>query len=212
MGISENDKDRLLSLVVRNIKNIRAVQEFLNAREMDISFVCMHVKGEKDKYLFRIGTYITISYVYSLTNDTIYFDDNNNSAYISNSDKEFILSIIEKKTGHKMVYMTDYQSLFSGTMFLPNVSIGVEKRKYAGQLGLAIIVNNYRSYLLTDNNADFSDEAWNIIWSRKDVKKTLLEYYMDDPNHFSINIQKRIKNYYDSLSDGDKLLLEIGCD
>ena len=63
---------------------------------------------------------------------------------------------------------------------------------------------------LSDCTADLSDELWNIILNYSDNSARMLSAYTSDKYVFSEKIGKRINDLYESLSDSDKLLLELG--
>ena len=65
---------------------------------------------------------------------------------------------------------------------------------------------------LSDCTADLSDELWNIILNYSDNSARILSAYTSDKYVFSEKIEKRINDLYESLSDSDKLLLELGED
>ena len=65
---------------------------------------------------------------------------------------------------------------------------------------------------LSDCTADLSDELWNIILNYSDNSARMLSAYTSDKYVFSDKIGKRINELYESLSDSDKLLLELGED
>ena len=63
---------------------------------------------------------------------------------------------------------------------------------------------------LSEYNGDLSDDLWNIILSRSDNSVRILSAYVSGKYAFSEKIGKRINDLYESLSDSDKLLLELG--
>ena len=65
---------------------------------------------------------------------------------------------------------------------------------------------------MSSNDADLSDDLWNILCHDKNLMLNILKYYMKDSKYFSPKIQKKIQSYYDSLPDSEKLLLELGED
>lgn len=73
--------------------------------------------------------------------------------------------------------------------------------------------NNYVGSLdLSENNADVSDYMWNIILNNRDNVNFMMSAYVSGKYSVSDNIKKRLQALYDSLSDSDKLLLELGED
>ena len=63
---------------------------------------------------------------------------------------------------------------------------------------------------LLEDNADRSDELWNIILNHGDNSERILSAYASGKYVFPEKIEKRFNDLYDSLSDSDKLLLELG--
>lgn len=65
---------------------------------------------------------------------------------------------------------------------------------------------------ISEDNSDFSDELWKFIVSDREHVKYLVKAYMSGEYVISEKIRKRINKLYESLSDSDKLLLELGED
>ena len=70
--------------------------------------------------------------------------------------------------------------------------------------------NCFMQIRFSDCTADLSDELWNIILNYGDNSARILSAYTSDKYVFSEKIGKRINDLYESLSDSDKLLLELG--
>ena len=66
------------------------------------------------------------------------------------------------------------------------------------------------SFDLSENNADVSDEIWDIILNDRERVNNMLLPYVSGTCPVSDNIKKRLQALYESLSDSDKLLLELG--
>lgn len=85
----------------------------------------------------------------------------------------------------------------------------IVKQSFCGELNIYLDIRG-RGYNMTRDDADLSDYLWGILCNDKNLMLDMLNCYMEDSECFSSNIQKRIQSYYDSLTDSEKLLLELG--
>ena len=85
----------------------------------------------------------------------------------------------------------------------------IAERSFCGKLNIYLNIRG-RIYNMTRDDADLSDYLWGILCNDKSLMLDMLKYYMEDSECFSSNIHKRIHTLYDSLTDSEKLLLELG--
>ena len=128
-------------------------------------------------------------------------------------DVEFITSYISRRFDNlKLIFSSSMTRVFAKNTSTINVAISclddgvfITKLSYSSYIGTIVLE-------LSENNADFSNELWNIVLnSRSNVNRMMLAY-VSGKYHVSDNIKKRIQALYESLSDSDKLLLELGED
>lgn len=65
---------------------------------------------------------------------------------------------------------------------------------------------------LSETDADLSDYLWSVVLKSHETTKYLLSAYMSGGYVISEKIRKRINKLYESLSDSEKLLFELGDD
>lgn len=65
---------------------------------------------------------------------------------------------------------------------------------------------------LSEENAECSDEFWNMIIDTPNALKNFMHVFINNPERYSVPIQKRLQKIYENLSDSEKLLLEVGED
>ena len=70
--------------------------------------------------------------------------------------------------------------------------------------------DSFARIYLSEYDSDVSDELWNIILNCSDNSARILSAYTSGNYVFTEKIGKRINDLYESLSDSDKLLLELG--
>ena len=97
---------------------------------------------------------------------------------------------------------------------ISDMSVAIGRRFYDGALTASLFSHNRFGVRLnlSENNADFSNEIWDIVLSDRSNVAFMASEYVSGTYSASDNIKKRIQALYDSLSDSDKLLLELGED
>ena len=128
-------------------------------------------------------------------------------------DMKFIISYISRRFDNlKLIFSSSMTRVFAKNTSTINVAISCLDD------GIFITKLSYNSYVgtivleLSENNADFSNELWNIVLSNRSNINHMMLAYVSGKYYVSDNIKKRIQALYESLSDSDKLLLELGED
>ena len=172
-----------------------------------IIYVRMDTEGNNSAYH---GNYIMV-----ISEDTAYdfkviaFDKT--FTPFKEDDVEFITSYILRRFDNlKLIFSSSMTCVFAKNTSTINVAISCLDD------GIFITKLTYNSYVgtivleLSENNADFSNELWNIVLNNRSNVNSMMLAYVSGKYHVSDNIKKRIQALYESLSDGDKLLLELG--
>ena len=196
MGLSEEDKTKFMSLVVKNTAHSNAERFFKTFS--DVSYVCISI-DEKRKAI------ACLSFAYDSC-------INNGNYIISLScgvdSLPFILSIINKISPKmRIIYSSDTSAVYSSDR-IKNADIAVAG--YADNIYEAWLITPVYDYPLNSPNSDICDEFLECVCSYDDKKYKLLREYASRPEIFSKKIRDKIKLIYNSLSDSDKLLLELG--
>ena len=138
---------------------------------------------------------------------------------ISKKDIDFVLSFISHYfENFKLIFSSSTAHVFVTTT--ENMQAIVRDTMHTDLDGKVINLTanlffqgSYFTYInLLEDNADISDELWNIILNHGDNSERILSAYTSGNYVFTEKIGKRINDLYESLSDSDKLLLELGED
>ena len=203
MEFTKDEINRFLALIKSYYHN--AAREFLYSDIGRIKTISITLKNSENKNLVY-DTHIVI--IYEHATEIIHFNDAA-SAVFSDDDLEFLKSILDKKLeGLLLIYKNNLRTVYDEGG-LKNEHITISKESFFGKLNIYINIRD-RTYNMTRDDADLSDYLWGILCNSKTLMLDMLKYYMKDSECFSSNIQKRIQLYYDSLTDSEKLLLELG--
>ena len=126
-------------------------------------------------------------------------------------DAKFIISYISRRFDNlKLIFSSSMTHIFAEST--SNMRVAISPGLDAGTFITRLFSNNHyvASLGLSENNADFSNELWNIVLSDRINVNRMMSTYVSGTCSVSDNIKKRIHTLYDSLSDSDKLLLELG--
>lgn len=205
MEFTKDEINRFLALVTNNAEATR----FLSFDGGHIkTFDIVSKNNETKDYVY--DTHIMVLYEHEMYADLIYFKDEADIVF-SDNDLKFIKSIIDRRLdGLSLIYKSDLKMVYEED--IKNSRIKITDESFNDNNYNVLIVISGRCYSMTRYDADLSDDAWNVLYHKKDLMLEMLKYYMKDTRYFSPKIQKRIQAYYDSLSDSDKLLLEVGED
>lgn len=209
MKFTKNEINRFLGLIKSHYHN--AAREFLSSDIGRIKTIVISLKNSENKDLI-FDTHIIIRYKNAIFAEHIYFKDEDDAVF-SDDDLKFIKSIFNKKLkGLLLIYKSNLRLVYDEGI-LKNEHITISKESYCSKLNIYInIRGSDRIYNMTRDDADLSDYLWGILCNDKSLMLDMLKYYMKDSECFSSNIQKRIQLYYDSLTDSEKLLFELGED
>lgn len=196
--------NRFLSLV--QITKHEVAKKFLSFDSGSIKTLDIALKNNENKDELY-NTHMMILYKGSKYGELIYFKDEADTVF-SDDDLEFIKSILNKRLeGLPLIYKNNLRFVYEeGGLENEHIKISTDS---PGSNSDIYIVIRCRTYTMSSDDSDLSDDLWNILCNDKNLMLNILKYYMKDSKCFSSNIQKRIQSYYDSLTDSEKLLLEL---
>lgn len=205
MKFTKNEINRFLALIKSHDHN--SAREFLYSDVGRIKTIDISLKNSENKDVIP-DTHIAIIYRNAIFTEHIFFKDEDDAVF-SDDDLKFIKSILKKKLkGFLLIYKNNLRTVYDEGV-LKNEHITIAERSFCGKLNSYLNIRG-RIYNMTRDDADLSDYLWGILCNDKSLMLDMLKYYMKDSECFSSNIQKRIQSYYDSLTDSEKLLLELG--
>lgn len=217
MNVTDEERKRFLKLVnprgrseakkLLSSKNVVTINVYTYAYDeqyMDVAEACT-VKSD--------GTYDMDSLKFS------HIRFNSEFARLGEDDAEFILSFISHHFKNlKLVFSSPDAHAF--VVDIGGMSASVNYAYYSGfvnghtvkllDVDLLFQSYNFISFSLSDDDAEVPDDVWNVIVGDRNNVSCILSAYAHEKHYFSNNIKKRIQALYDSLSDSDKLLLELG--
>ena len=140
------------------------------------------------------------------------------NSWINKKDIDFVLSFISRYfENFKLIFSSSIIHIFVATT--ENMQATLCKTSYIDSDGTAVklldvdLFSHYYCFAriyLSEYDGDVSDELWNIILNYGDNSARILSAYTSGNYVFTEKIEKRINDLYESLSDSDKLLLELG--
>ena len=132
-------------------------------------------------------------------------------AQLKKDDAEFIISYISRRFDNlKLIFSSSSTCVFAEN--ISDMSVAISRELNDG-IFIAELFSHDGSIVLLDlseNNADFSNELWNIVLSDRNNVNCMMLAYLSGTCFVSDNIKKRIQVLYDSLTDSEKLLFELG--
>ena len=204
MNVTDKETERFLKFIDPACRS--GMIEILSNMRASIIWVQMCAEGSRVNY--RYGGYIMVMGENSL--QVIGLDQ---IAPFKKDGAEFIVPYISRSFDNfKLIFSSSITSVFSKNISDMIVAIG--RRLDDGALTADLFSHNrFATCLdLSENNADFSNELWNVVLSDRANVNRMMSEYVSGTYFVSDNIKKRIRALYDSLSDSDKLLLELGED
>lgn len=205
MKFTKNEINRFLALIKSHDHN--SAREFLYSDVGRIKTIDISLKNSENKDVIP-DTHIAIIYRNAIFTEHIFFKDEDDAVF-SDDDLKFIKSILKKKLkDFLLIYKNNLRTVYDEGV-LKNEHITIAEQSFCGKLNSYLNIRG-RIYNMTRDDADLSDYLWGILCDDKSLMLDMLKYYMKDSECFSSNIQKRIQSYYDSLTDSEKLLLELG--
>ena len=213
MNVTEEEINKFVSLFWR--EDYECVRDFLSSkkafgiytsiRENGSGFIRMEEACDADSY----GHY-NISYP---TTKRIRLN-----LHISKKDIDFVLSFISRYfENFKLIFSSSTTHVFVTTT--ENMQATVREVSYidsdnkTAKFLVADLFSHGDAFVrihFSEYKGDLSDELWNIILNYSDNSARILSAYASGKYAFPEKIEKRINDLYESLSDSDKLLLELG--
>ena len=199
-GVSEEDLDRFLDLFPEKSRD--EVIELMSNKHIAAIQLIIAAKENKDDY-YRSRFIVTDTCKRLGVLSSLGFGQK--VAYFSEADKAFIVSFISRYFAtFKLIFSSSRMIVFvantdnmSATIFAPYVlkdNLFITLRSNGNDIAM---LN------LSQNNAEVSDDIWNIILSDRDNVKHILRGYISKRYCFSDNtkndIKKRLHVLYDSL-------------
>ena len=136
----------------------------------------------------------------------------------SDRDIDFVLSFISRYfENFKLIFSSSLEHVFVATTENMQVSlhdggcIELKDKTLKFLAGDLLSQNRFFATIgFSKYNCDVSDELWNIILNDHRNVTCMLSAYLSGKYLFSEKIKNRINALYESLSDSDKLLFELG--
>ena len=199
-GVSEEELNRFLDLFPEKSRD--EVIELMSNKHIAAIQLIIAAKENKDGY-YRSRFIVTDTRKRLGVLGSLGFGQK--VAYFSEADKAFIVSFISRYFAtFKLIFSSSRMIVFvantdnmSATIFAPYV---LKDRLF---ITLRSNGNDIAMFNISQNNAEVSDDIWNIILSDRDNVKHILRGYISKRYYFSDNtkneIKKRLHTLYDSL-------------
>lgn len=210
MNVTTEETERFLNFVDPGYRSgMSDILSNMNAMYAPIVFVRMDTEGNNGAYH---GNYIIVIGEDTASNSKVIAFDKTFTPF-KEDDVEFITSYISRRFNNlKLIFSSSTVRVFAENTSVINVAISCPDD---GVLIIKLFYNSYAGTIMLDlseNNADFSNELWNAVLSDRSNVNCMMSAYVSGKYYVSDNIKKRIRSLYESLSDSDKLLLELGED
>ena len=213
MNVTEEEINKFVSLFWR--EDYECVRDFLSSkkafgiytsmRENGSGFIRMEEACDADSYGHYNISYPTTKHIRL-------------NSHISKKDIDFVLSFISRYfENFKLIFSSSTTHVFVTTT--ENMQATVREVSYidsdnkTAKFLVADLFSHGDAFVrihFSEYKGDLSDELWNIILNHGDNSERILSAYASGKYAFPEKIEKRINDLYESLSDSDKLLLELG--
>ena len=210
MNVTDEETKRFLKLIDPTYySDMRDILSNMHAMHAPIVFVRMLNTGD-DTFSYHGNYILVISEDTAFNSKVVVFDQT--FAKFKEDNAEFITSYISRRFNNlKLIFSSSVTRIFAENISAINLAIsclddGVFIAKLFSNNNAAL------AFELSENNADFSNELWDIALSDRSNVNHMMPAYISGKYYVSDNIKKRIQALYESLSDSDKLLLELGED
>ena len=211
MNVTGEEKTRFLRLVHPAYRS-----DMINIlSNMHVSIICTHIKieGSNDGYY---DNFITVTGKNYNTSDFKVIRLNPTFAQFKKDDVAFIISFISRCFDKlKLIFSSSITHVFIEDINGMKAVLDTRFDTFSDGEPVADIFSHNRRIVtlyLAENNADVSDDIWNVILSGHGNANRILSAYVSGAYCASDNIKKRIRLLYESLPDSYKLLLELGED
>ena len=210
MNVTDEETKRFLKLIDPTYRSdMRDILSNMHAMHAPIVFVRMLNTGD-DTFSYHGNYILVIGEDTAFNSKVIVFDQT--FAKFKEDNAEFITSYISRRFNNlKLIFSSSVTRIFAENISAINLAIsclddGVFIAKLFSNNNAAL------AFELSENNADFSNEIWDIALSDRSNVNHMMSAYISGKYYVSDNIKKRIQALYESLSESDKLLLELGED
>ena len=210
MNVTDEETKRFLKLIDPTYRSdMRDILSNMHAMHAPIVFVRMLNTGD-DTFSYH-GNYILVISEDTAFTKVILFDQT--FAKFKEDNAEFITSYISRRFNNlKLIFSSSVTRVFAENISAINLISFLDDGVFITKL---FSNNNYVgavAFELSENNADFSNEIWDIALSDHSNVNHMMSAYISGTYCVSDNIKKRLQALYESLSESDKLLLELGED
>ena len=200
MNVTDEETERFLNLVKPEYRSY-AIKALSNTHT---SFVYI-----------GIGIGYCYNYIKVTRDDVVSFIELNPVfAPFKKDDADFIMSYISRCFDKfKLIFSSSITHVFIEDINGMKAVLDTRFDTFSDGEPVADIFSHNRRIVtlyLAENNADVSDEIWDIILNDRERVNNMLLPYVSGTCPVSDNIKKRLQALYESLSDSDKLLLELG--
>lgn len=215
MNVTEKEINKFISLFYP--EDCELVCDFLSSKK--VFEICTCIKENDSGVIIIEEAYDADSYGdYSISYPTT--KQIRLNSHISKNDIEFVLSFISHYfENFKLIFSSSTTHVFVTTT--ENMQATVREVSYIDsdnkdvKFLVADLFSHGNAFVrihFSEYKGDLSDELWNIILNYGDNSARILSAYASGKYVFPEKIGKRINDLYESLSDSDKLLLELGED
>ena len=213
MNVTEEEINKFVSLFWREdyecvrdcLSSKTAFGIYTSMRENGSGFIRMEEACDADSYGHYNISYPTTKHIRL-------------NSHISKKDIDFVLSFISRYfENFKLIFSSSTTHVFVTTT--ENMQATVREVSYidsdnkTAKFLVADLFSHGDAFVrihFSEYKGDLSDELWNIILNHGDNSERILSAYASGKYAFPEKIEKRINDLYESLSDSDKLLLELG--
>ena len=210
MNVTDEETKRFLKLIGPTYRSdMRDILSNMHAMHAPIVFVRMLNTGD-DTFSYHGNYILVISEDTAFNSKVIVFDQT--FAKFKEDNAEFITSYISRRFNNlKLIFSSSVTRIFAENISAINLAIsclddGVFIAKLFSNNNAAL------AFELSENNANFSNEIWDIALSDRSNVNHMMSAYISGKYYVSDNIKERIQALYETLSESDKLLLELGED
>ena len=210
MNVTDEETKRFLKLIDPTYRSdMRDILSNMHAMHAPSVFVRMLNTGD-DTFSYHGNYILVISEDTAFNSKVVVFDQT--FAKFKEDNAEFITSYISRRFNNlKLIFSSSVTRIFAENISAINLAISCLDD---GVFIAKLFYNNKTALVfeLSENNADFSNEIWDIALSDRSNVSHMMSAYISGTYCVSDNIKKRIQALYESLSESDKLLLELGED
>lgn len=197
IGVSEEELDRFLDLFPEESRD-EVIELMSNKHIAAIQLIIAAKENTDDYYKSRMIVTDTCTRLGVLCS----LGFGQKVAYFNEDDKAFILSFISRCfAAFKLIFSSSRMIVFVAN--IDNMSATIYAKNHLF-ISLRSNGNDIALLDLSQNNAEVSDDIWNIILNSHDNVNYMISAYISKKYYFSDNIKKRIRALYDSLPDSEK--------